>query len=83
MQKNMLEEGGTFAEKVKSLFQSPGSIPDMRSAYLTSGPADLMAMDAALATKLQDNQKMAMHASDVTAAVLDRDHLATELLVNC
>lgn len=81
MQKLLLQESQEFAQKAKKAFESPSSNIDDRKNVITDGPADSLALDNQIALELQ--KRSALHQErDLTAAVLDRQFLASKRLVS-
>jgi len=80
VQKLLLQECGKFGDKAKESFKDPNADPDARPSFVTDGPAESLAMDGLLTTKLYENQQRHQNFA-LSAAVLDRNYLATQFHV--
>ena len=79
MNKVLLQDGQQFKEMMEERFKQPNIEWDARITSLTDGPASFLTMDDTLALKIQEHQE-SMQSTELTACILDRTHLATEIL---
>ena len=73
-QKVIVSEGSHFSESCCQMFENP-DCTDPRIQSTVAGPADVLAMDNLLAAGFEANMQ-AEQRDTITAAVLDRTHLA-------
>ena len=79
MQKILVSTGSEFGEQCIAQFDDE-SRTDTRLAVTSEGPGCLLAMDELLTTQL-DKLRAASGIKTMDASVLDREHMANQILV--
>ena len=78
MQKILVNTGSDFGEQCFGSFNSP-DCKDSRLSSTSEGPALLLAMDELISTQLETDRQTSS-SKEITAALLDRDHLTDSCL---
>ena len=79
MNRVLLQDSQQFKAMMEERFKQPNIEWDARITSLTDGPAIFLTMDDTLALKIQEHHE-SMQSTELTACILDRTHIATEIL---
>ena len=79
MNRVLLQDAQQFQSMMAERFKQPNIEWDARITSLTDGPAVFLTMDDTLALKIQEHHE-STRSTELTACILDRAHIATEIL---
>ena len=80
IQKLLMADGNEFSDVCADVFND-SSNQDTRKSFSADGPSDLLALDQLIASRIETEQTLA-GVTELCAAVLDREHVATQFLGN-